>query len=75
MFDVYGRRIGWTDEARNMTRKVCGGNRTWAGARTQQVLAGVVRTARQRKLDTADIFTALLRARQPFVPASLQTPT
>lgn len=58
-----------------VTRKVCGGNRTWAGARTQQVLASVVRTAHQRHLDTADIFTALLRAPQPFVPASLQTPT
>jgi hypothetical protein len=45
-----------------VTRKVCGGNRTWAGARTRQVLASVVRTA-------------LLRAPQPFVPASLQTPT
>ena len=58
-----------------VTRKVCGGNRTWAGARTQQVLASVVRTAHQRHLDTADIFTALLRTPQPFVPASLQTPT
>ena len=32
-------------------RKVCGGNRTRKGADTQQVLASVVRTARQRKLD------------------------
>lgn len=58
-----------------VTRKVCGGNRTWAGARTQQVLASVVRIAHQRHLDIADMFTALLRAPQPFVPASLQTPT
>ena len=32
-------------------RKVCGGNRTRKGADTQQVLASVVRTARQRNLD------------------------
>ena len=32
-------------------RKVCGGNRTRHGADTQQVLASVVRTARQRGLD------------------------
>ena len=32
-------------------RKVCGGNRTRHGADTQQVLASVVRTARQRNLD------------------------
>ena len=34
-----------------VTRKVCGGNRTRKGADTQQVLASVVRTARQRNLD------------------------
>ena len=34
-----------------VTRKVCGGNRTRRGADTQQVLASVVRTARQRHLD------------------------
>ncbi len=34
-------------------RKVCGGNRTRKGADTQQVLASVVRTARQRNLDRA----------------------
>ena len=32
-------------------RKVCGGNRTRHGADTQQILASVVRTARQRGLD------------------------
>ena len=38
-----------------VTRKVCGGNRTRKGADTQQVLASVVRTARQRKLDKLDL--------------------
>ena len=32
-------------------RKVCGGNRTRHGADTQQVLASIVRSARQRGLD------------------------
>ena len=36
-----------------VTRKVCGGNRTRRGADTQQVLASVVRTARQRHLRPA----------------------
>jgi transposase len=58
-----------------VTREVCGRNRMWAGVRTQQVLGSVVRTAHERQLDTADIFTALLLAPKPFVPASLQTPT
>jgi len=58
-----------------VNRKVCGGNRTPRGAETQQVLASVVRTARQRHLDLDDLFTTLLRAPQPLVPAGLRTPT
>ena len=49
-------------------RKVCGGNRTRHGADTQQVLASVVRTARQRLLDLPPLITALLRAAEPVVP-------
>ena len=37
-------------------RKVCGGNRTRKGADTQQILASVVRTARQRNLDLPALF-------------------
>ena len=55
-----------------VTRKVCGGNRTRHGADTQQVLASVVRTARQRRLDLHDAFAALLRAPRPTVPAAFQ---
>ena len=51
-----------------VTRKVCGGNRTRKGADTQQVLAGVVRTARQRNLDLPDLFATMLRAADPVVP-------
>jgi transposase len=34
-----------------VTRKVSGGNRTWHGAQTQQVLATLLRTGAQRQLD------------------------
>ena len=49
-------------------RKVCGGNRTRKGADTQQVLASVVRTARQRNLDLPALFATMLRAPEPIVP-------
>ena len=56
------------------TRKVCGGNRTRKGADTQQVLASVVRTARQRRLDPRALFTTMLCARAPVVPEALALP-
>lgn len=55
-----------------VARKICGGNRTRRGADTQQVLASVVRTIRQRCLDLTTVFTTLLRAPRPTVPAALQ---
>ena len=55
-------------------RKVCGGNRTRHGADTQQVLASVVRTARQRGLDLPPLFAAMLRAVEPVVPELLGLP-
>ena len=58
-----------------VNRKICGGNRTTRGAHTQQVLASVVRTARQRRLDLNDLFTTLLRAPHPVVSAALQRTT
>ena len=58
-----------------VNRKICGGNRTPRGARTQQVLASVVRTARQRHVDLDDLFTSLLRAPRSMVPAAFRLPT
>ena len=55
-------------------RKVCGGNRTRHGADTQQVLASVVRTARQRHLDLPPLITTMLRALEPVVPELLGLP-
>jgi transposase len=55
-----------------ITRKVNGGgNRTARGAATQQVLASVLRTARQRELDGIDVLTTLLRAPHPIVSPDL----
>ena len=57
-----------------VTRKVCGGNRTRRGADTQQVLASVVRTARQRGLDLRALITTLLCAPKPVEPEALALP-
>lgn len=50
-----------------VTRKVCGGNRSLRGARTQEVLASVLRTIQQRHLDAAVILPQLLHSPQPTV--------
>jgi transposase len=49
-----------------VTRKVCGGNRSARGAHTQEVLASVLRTIHQRRLDATTILPDLLRAPQPL---------
>jgi transposase len=55
-----------------ITRKVNGGgNRTAYGAATQQVVASLLRTARQRDLDGIDVLTTLLRAPRPIVSPDL----
>jgi transposase len=56
-----------------ITRKVCGGgNRPTRGAVTQQVLASVLRTSRQRGLDTHAVLTTLLCAPTPIASPALQ---
>jgi transposase len=45
-----------------IARKVWGGNRTWEGARTQQILASVLRTCWQQSKDTFTQCVRLLRA-------------
>ena len=57
-----------------VTRKVCGGNRTRRGADTQQVLASVVRTARQRGLDPGPLITEMLCAPGLVAPEALALP-
>lgn len=48
-----------------VTRKVWGGNRTPAGARTQEILASVIRTCHQRKLSAQAVLVHLLCSVQP----------
>jgi len=45
-----------------IARKVWGGNRTWEGARTQQILTSVLRTCWQQGQDAFTRFVKLLRA-------------
>ena len=46
--DATNRRAEQAIRPAVVTRKVCGGNRSWQGAETQQALASVIRTATQR---------------------------
>jgi transposase len=54
-----------------VNRKVCGGNRTWEAAHTQQILMTVFRTSRQRGLDPLRVVGDLLRERVPRVAETL----
>jgi hypothetical protein len=47
-----------------IARKVWGGNRTWEGARTQQILVSVLRTCWQQGKDAFSRMVSLLRAPQ-----------
>ncbi|MFQ5596048.1 MAG: IS66 family transposase [Anaerolineae bacterium] len=48
-----------------VTRKVWGGNRTWAGAHTQQILASVLRTCHQQGRDPLGLFALMLHWQRP----------
>lgn len=49
-------------------RKVCGGNRTWVGARAQAILMSVWRTCWQRGHNALDFLSQLLRRWPALVP-------
>ena len=57
-----------------VTRKVCGGNRFWRGAATQQTLASIIRTACQRQHNPHAVIVDLLRSPSPTVAPDLQGP-
>jgi len=50
-----------------VNRKSWGGNLTWRGADTQQVLASVLRTSRQQARDPVEIMAQVLSAGGPVV--------
>jgi transposase len=58
-----------------VNRKHWGGNRTWHGADTQQVLMSVIRTARQQHTDPVALLADLLRQPAPAATAALTIPT
>jgi len=45
-----------------IARKVWGGNRSWEGARTQQILVSVLRTCWQQSQDAFVLLVSLLRS-------------
>jgi len=53
-------------------RKVCGGNRSPRGVETQYILASVLRTAAQRRLDVSDALGRLQRSPRPVIPRGLR---
>jgi transposase len=58
-----------------VNRRSWGGNRSWRGARTQQVTMSVIRTARQQGVDPIELMTAAQREPEPKVAAMLRIPT
>ncbi|MCA1677597.1 MAG: transposase [Actinobacteria bacterium] len=58
-----------------VNRKHWGGNRTWCGADTQQVLMSVIRSARQQSTDPVALLADLQRQPVPTAAAALAIPT
>jgi transposase len=54
-----------------VTRKVCGGNRTWLGAHTQTILMSVLRTCHQQDIHPYTVLERLLRSPVPRVARQL----
>ncbi len=48
-----------------VNRKSWGGNRTWQGARTQQIAMSVIRTARQQNIDPIELMASAQHPREP----------
>ena len=57
-----------------VNRKSWGGNRSWEGARTQQITMSVIRTARQQGIDPIELMTSTQRARAPDVSDLIKLP-
>ena len=74
LIDFIWQNEGISERPAVVIRKVCGGNRTRHGADSQQVLASVVRTARQRDLDLPPLIATMLRATGPVVPDAFGLP-
>jgi transposase len=65
----------WSEQAIRpavVNRKVFGGNRTWAGAHTQEVLSSFFQTSRQRGHDPTNLLVECLRDPHPYVVERLE---
>ncbi len=56
-----------------VTRKVCGGNRSWHGAQAQEIIASVLRTSIRQENDHY-LFVLLLRSCSPIAADCLCIP-
>lgn len=57
-----------------VNRKKWGGNRSWRGARAQEVAMSVIRTARQQEVDPIELMAAAQREPTPKAAAILRFP-
>ena len=57
-----------------VNRKSWGGNRSWQGARTQQVTMSVIRTARQQNIDPVELMVSAQRSRAPAAGNLIRLP-
>jgi transposase len=57
-----------------VNRKSWGANRSWDGARTQQMTMSVIRTARQQGIDPIELMTSAQRSRAPAVSELIKLP-
>ncbi len=57
-----------------VNRKSWGGNRTWQGARTQQITMSVIRTARQQNIDPLELMASAQHSREPAASNLIRLP-
>ncbi|MGH8735300.1 MAG: IS66 family transposase, partial [Burkholderiales bacterium] len=57
-----------------VNRKSWGGNRSWDGARTQQITMSVIRTARQQGIDPLELMAGAQHSRAPAVSELIKLP-
>ncbi|MCI0557961.1 MAG: IS66 family transposase [Nitrososphaera sp.] len=54
-----------------ITRKICGGNRSWKGAFTQQIILSFIRTCRLQNRNVSEILIRAMRLKHPLPPTFL----
>ena len=57
-----------------VNRKSWGGNRTWQGARTQQITMSVIRSARQQSIDPIELMAQAQHHREPAASNLIRLP-